>query len=144
MTKVEGIRTEWNAAPEAITANAKWLFPYLETFVWAVNSMVEHYVIEGVNFLPTQVAQLAAQYPIRAMFLGCSRMTPATLEQFPGRSRGYSGLPEEFRRQIANDIPLWSEFIRPQSESFGYPYIDTVNDFPKQLTQAESILTASL
>jgi hypothetical protein len=143
MTKVEGIKTEWNAAPEAITANAKWFFPYLETFVWGVNSMVEHYVIEGVDFLPTQVAELAAQYPIRTVFLGCSRMTPATLEQFPGRSQGYSGLPEEFRRQIANDVPLWSEFIRQQSESFGYPYIDTVNDFPKQLIQAESILTAS-
>ena len=85
VTKVEGMKTEWNAAPEAITANATWFFPYLERFVWGVNSMVEDYVIEGVDFLPTQAAQLAAQYPIRAVFLGCSSKTPATLEQFPGR-----------------------------------------------------------
>ena len=144
MTKVEGIRTEWNAAPKAITANAEWFFPYLEKLVWGVNSMVEHYVIEGVDFLPAQVAQLAAQYQTRAVFLGCSRMTPESLEQFPGRSRGYSNLPEAMRRRIAQDVPLWSEFIRQEAERFRYPYVDTANDFSKRLNQAESILTTIL
>ena len=133
MTKVEGKKTEWDASPRAITANAEWFFPYLEKFVWGVNSMVEYYVIEGVDFLPAQVAQLAAQYQIRAVFLGCSKMTLENLDQFPGRSRGYGGLPEEFRRQIVKDVPLWSEFIRQECESYGYPYIDTVNEFPQQL-----------
>ena len=71
-------------------------------------------------------------------------MTLENLDQFPGRSLGYSRLPEELRRQIARDVPLWSEFIRQQCESFSYPYIDTVNDFPRQLAHAESILTTSL
>ncbi|MGH9425563.1 MAG: hypothetical protein ACRD2L_04555 [Terriglobia bacterium] len=144
MTKVEGIKTEWNAAPKAITANAEWFFPYLEKLVWGVNSMVEHYVIEGVDFLPAQVAQLAAQYQTRAVFLGCSRMTPESLEQFPGRSRGYSNLPAAMRRRIAQDVPLWSEFIRQEAERFRYPYVDTANDFSKRLNQAESILTTIL
>jgi len=87
MTNVEGIKTDWNAAPVAVTANAEWFFPCLERFVWGVNSMAEHYVIEGVDFLPVQVAQLAAQYQVRAVFLGCSRMTPKDVEQFPGRSQ---------------------------------------------------------
>jgi len=110
MTNVAGIKTEWNATPAAITANAEWFFPYLERFVWGVNSMAEHYVIEGVDFLPAQVAQLAAQYQVRAVFLGRSSMTPEDVEQFPGRSRGYRGLPEAMRRQIAQYIPPWSEF----------------------------------
>jgi hypothetical protein len=55
----EGIKREWNAAPEAVTSTAEWFFPYLERFVWGVNSLAEHYVIEGVDFLPAQVAQLA-------------------------------------------------------------------------------------
>jgi hypothetical protein len=143
MTNVEGIKTEWNAAPEALTANAEWFFPYLERFVWGVCSMVEHYVIEGVDFLPAQVAQLAAQYQLRAVFLGRSRMTPEDVEQFPGRSPGYSNLPEAMRRQIAQDVPLWSEFIRQQAERFSYSYVDTASDFPDRLREAEALLTTT-
>jgi len=73
---------KWDAAPEAITASAEWFFPYLERFVWGVNSLTDHYVIEGVDFLPVQVAQLSTQYPIRTVFLGCSRLTLEDLTQF--------------------------------------------------------------
>ena len=111
----EGVKQEWDAHSAAIIANAEWFFPYLERFVWGVTSLAEHYVIEGVDFLPTQVAQLASQYQIRAMFLGCSRMTIESLDRFPGRSRGYSGLPEAMRRQIAQDVPRWSEFVRQEA-----------------------------
>ena len=87
--KEEGAKTEWNADPEAITANATWFFPYLERFIWGVTSMAEQYVIEGVDFLPAQVAQLAPQYQIRSVFLGCSNMTLDRFERFPGCSPGY-------------------------------------------------------
>src|SRR5581483_11768961 len=40
-----------------------------------VSSLADHYLIEGVDFLPAQVARLSAQYPIRAVFLGCSQLT---------------------------------------------------------------------
>jgi 2-phosphoglycerate kinase len=143
ITKVEGIKTEWDAAPEATTTNAEWFFPYLERFVWGVSSLADNYLIEGVDFLPAQVKQLSAQYPLQAVFLGCSTMTLEHFDRFPGRSRGYSGLPEELRRQFAKDVPVWSEFIRQECERFGYPYIDTVSDFPQKLAQAESLLTAS-
>jgi len=135
-----GIKTEWNAAIEAITANAEWFFPYLERFIWGVSSLAEGYVIEGVDFLPAQVAQLSTQYPIRSLFLGCSGMTLERFDQFPGRSRGYGSLPEEMRRQIVQDVPLWSEFIRQESEHFGYPYIDMTGDFARRLHEAEAVL----
>jgi hypothetical protein len=70
-------------------------------------------------------------------------MTLEHFDRFPGRSRGYSDLPEELRRQFANDVPLWSEFVRQECESYDYPYIDMVNIFSQQLVQAESILTGS-
>ena len=137
----KSIKAEWNATPEAIMTNAEWFFPYLERFIWRVTSQTENYLIEGVDFLPEQAKRLSDKYSIRTTFIGCSRMTLENLDQFPGRSHGYSRLPEELRRQIASDVPLWSEFIRQESENFGYPYIDTVNDFSKRLNQAESILT---
>src|SRR5688572_10010624 len=85
----EGVKTEWNATPEAITANANWFFPYLKRFVWGITSQAKNYVIEGVDFLPADVKRLSAQYQISTVFLGCSRMTLESLDQFPGRSPGY-------------------------------------------------------
>lgn len=137
----EGVKVEWNAAPEAIAAAAEWFFPYLERFAWGVSSLAESYVIEGVDFLPAQVAQLSAQHKIRSVFLGCSRMTLEQFDQFPGRSRGYAGLPEAVRRQIVRDVPPWSEFVRKEAERFGYAYIDVSDDFPARLREAEAALT---
>jgi hypothetical protein len=140
----EGVKVEWNAAPEAIAATAEWFFPYLERFVWGVSSLAENYVIEGVDFLPAQVVQLATQYHIRSVFLGCSKMTLERFDQFPGCSRGYSSLPEEVRRQIVLDVPLWSEFIRQESERYGHPYFDMIGDFAQRLNEADAMLTTGL
>ncbi len=141
---VAGIKVKWDAAPEAITANAEWFFPYLERFIWGVSSLADHYVIEGVDFLPAQVAQLSTQYPIRAVFLGCSRMTLEGLTRFPGCSRGYGSLPEALRRQIVQDVPRWSAFIRQEAERFGYAYVDMVSPFSQHLAEAESVLTTGV
>jgi hypothetical protein len=135
-----GVKTSWNATPEAIMANAEWFFPYLERFVWGVSSQAESYLIEGVDFLPAQAARLSDQYPIRSVFLGCSRMTLESFGQFPGHSPGYSHLGEERRRQIVRDVPLWSEFIWQECERFGCPYIDTAGDFHHRLYEAEMVL----
>jgi len=136
----EGVKTEWNAAPQVIAAVAEWFFPYLERFAFGVTSTAESYLIEGVDFLPAQVAQLSAQYPIHSVFLGRSPMTLGQLHQFPGLSRGYNSLPAAFQRQIVQDVPLWSEFVRQEAGRFGYPYVDMSDDFPSRLGEAETAL----
>jgi len=139
-----GVKAEWNADPEVIATHAQWFFPYLERFIWGIGSLADHYVLEGVDFLPAQVRELSRQYPIRAVFLGCSTMTLEGLTQFPGRSPQYSTLPEAFRRQIVQDVPRWSAFIRQEAERFGYAYVDMVNDFPQRLAEAERALTSGV
>jgi 2-phosphoglycerate kinase len=139
---VEGMKMKWDAAPEAIAAAAEWFFPSLERFVWGVNSMADDYVIEGVDFLPEHIMRLSAQYPLRSVFLGCSKMTLDRFDRFPGRSRGYSGLPTEMRSRFAQDIPQWSEFVLQEARRFGYPYIDMSDDFQLRLSEAEALLTA--
>ena len=113
-------------------------------FIWGVCSFADHYVIEGVDFLPAQVVQLSTQYPIRTVFLGCSRLTLEGLTQFPGRSKGYVNLPEERLRQIVEDVPRWSTFIRQEADRFGYVYVDMVDDFPQRLAEAEMVLTTGV
>ncbi|WP_420628867.1 hypothetical protein [Candidatus Leptofilum sp.] len=137
---VAGVKTEWNAKPEAIAATAEWFYPYLERFVWSVESLAADYVIEGVDFLPEQVARLSAQFQVRTLFLGCSKMTRKRFDQFPGRSRGYANLPEELKRQIVEDVPLWSAFVGQEAQKFGYPYVDTEDDFLARLVEAEGKL----
>jgi hypothetical protein len=138
--KDEGVKSEWNASPEAIAAAAEWFFPYLERFTWGVNSLAESYVIEGVDFLPAQVAQLSTQYQIRCVLLGCSKTTLEQFNQF-GNTHGYAYLPETMRRQIVQDVPLWSEFVRQEAERFGYAYFDMSKDFSSRLAAAEAALT---
>jgi hypothetical protein len=139
---VAGAKAEWDAAPEAIAAAAAWFFPCLERFSWGVSSMADGYVIEGVDFLPEQVVRLATLYPLRAVFLGCAQITPDRFDRFPGRSRGYAGLPTEVRRRFAQDVPQWSEFVRQEAGRFGCTYIDMSDDFPSRLSEAEVLLTA--
>lgn len=136
----QGVKTEWQATPTAIAANAEWFFPYLQRFVWGVSSQTERYVIEGVDFLPSQVAQLATHYQIRSVFLGCSQMNLTRFDQYPGKSRGYARLPQEMRQQMVSDIPLWSQYIQQETIQFGYPYVDMTGEFPSRLAEAEAIL----
>jgi hypothetical protein len=139
--KVEGIKTRWDASAGAIRADAEWFFPCLERFVWGASSLAQDYVIEGVDFLPEHVLRLSARFPLRAAFLGCSSMTLAQFDLYPGRSRGYSDLPEAMRRQIVEDVPLWSEFIRQECERTGQPYVDMSGDFAQRMEEAEALLT---
>ena len=141
--EVEGVPNEWNADPEAIIATADWFFPCLEQFIWSVSSLAEHYIIEGVNFLPTHVKTLSEKYPVRTVFLGCANLTLERFDQFPGHSKGYAQLPEKMRRRIVHDVPLWSNFIQKEAIAFNYPYIDTSDNFSQRLNEAETTLTSS-
>ncbi|MEZ4619199.1 MAG: hypothetical protein R2867_27315 [Caldilineaceae bacterium] len=56
--EVAGAPTEGNAAPRSLPSGRYGSF-LLRTLCLGASSFAEHYVIEGVDFLPAQVAQLA-------------------------------------------------------------------------------------
>jgi len=136
----DGIKTEWNASPEAITHDAEWFFPYLERFVWRLSSHTDSYLIEGVDFLPLNISKLSSHYAIKSVFLGNSNMTLDRFDHFPGHSPGYATLPKKVRQQFVNDIPHWSEFVRQEALRFNYPYVDTHDEFSSRLDEAETLL----
>lgn len=141
---VVGVKNEWDASREAIASHAEWFYPYLQRLTWSVNSLADHYVIEGVGILPKQVKQLSEEYKLRAVFLGNSQMTVERLDAYPGRSRGYAELPIELKYQIATDVPQWSEYVAQEAEAYGYGYVDTGADFERQLQRAEAMLLAEV
>ncbi len=131
----------WDANPDAITHTCDVFLPYLERFMKGVASMAENYVIEGVDFLPGQIGALDERIELSAVFLGRSRMTLEQVNQFPGKSPGYAALPEALRRQIANDVPAWSDWIAAQANDSGYPYVDmALGDFASRLEEASAVL----
>jgi hypothetical protein len=138
--QVPGVSTSWDASPEAIRRNAEWFYPSLERFAFGAQSTAESYVIEGVGFLPDQVVRLGQRFALKAVFLGCTQMNLERFDRFPGRSRGYAGLPEEMRRQFAEDVPSWSEFIRQEAERWSRAYVDMSMDFEERLLEAEKFL----
>lgn len=140
--KEDGIKTEWNAAPEAISNDAEWFFPYLERFVWRLTSHTENYLIEGVDFLPVHINKLSNQYAVKSVFLGNSNMTLDQFDHFPGHTHGYSNLPEDVRQQYVNDIPHWSDYVRQEAIHFNYPFVDMYDDFSSRLVEAETLLTS--
>ena len=106
----------WSANLREIADAADRFFPYLERFIWGVNSMADAYVIEGVDFLPSQVSELSKAFALRAVFLGRSTITLDQLDRFPGKSPGYAGLPRSMRTQIAKDVPGWSDWIEGEAQ----------------------------
>lgn len=141
LVKVEGGES-WDASPEAITRVADAFFPSLERFVHGIGSFADDYLIEGVHFLPRHVTALAQRGAVRSVFIGSSQLTLERFEQFPGRSRGYAALPPDFKRQIVQDVPRWSQFIAGEAAAAGCPYVDTSGDFAAQLAEAERLLCA--
>jgi hypothetical protein len=75
--------------------------------------------------------------------LGRSTLTLEQFDAFPGRSRGYAGLPLEMRRQIVRDVPSWSELITREATAEGLSYVDTSEDFSQRLKEAETVLTGN-
>ncbi len=114
---VEGGPAVWEWDPQTIAASAEWFYPFLERYVWGLNPIADHYLIGGVDFLPRQASLLAEKFPLRSVFLGCLEMDFALFDRYPGRSRGYAGLPESTRRHLVGMIPEWSAFMRSEAES---------------------------
>ena len=138
--EVSKVKQTWDASPDAIITNADWFFPCLQRFVRGANDLSEDYIIEGVDILPKQASELAASYPIRALFIGNSHMTLDKLSRFPGCSKGYAFLPDETKTQIVHDVPQWSRFIQGEAQKYNFHYIDTAEQFNNKLEQAIEFL----
>jgi hypothetical protein len=131
---------DWDASIESINSNSERFYPFFERFIWAVQSQTENYVVEGVDFLPVHVSRIMARWNVSAVFLGRSKMTIDEFDQYPGKSPGYANLPKELRKQIADDIPVWSNLLKTEADRFHFPYIDMSTNFIQSLEEAESVL----
>jgi hypothetical protein len=130
---------EWGDVT-GIARHAERFFPYLERFTWGVASLRSPYVIEGVDFLPEQVTDLAKRFAVRSVFLGNSRMTATLLGTHLGRQPWLAGTLPEQLQSMAGHVVDHTKLIERECARFGLVFIDVADDFDRRSREAAAIL----
>jgi hypothetical protein len=123
-----------------VPRHAERFFPYLERFVWGVASLKAAHVIEGVDFMPEQIAQLGQRFGVRSVFIGNSGMTARLLETHLGRQPWLAGTSPEQFRLMAGHIVQHSTLIKSECARLGLPFVDMADDFDKRSREAAALL----
>jgi len=130
---------EWGDV-SGIPQHAERFFPYLERFMWGVASLRSPYVIEGVDFLPEQAADLANKFAVRSVFLGNSTMTATLLGTQLGRQPWLAGTSPEQLRSMAGHVVDHTKLIERECARFGLAFVDVADDFDLRSREAAAIL----
>jgi len=130
---------EWGD-PGGIPTHAERFFPYLDRLVWGVASLAAPYVIEGVDFLPTQAAELQRKFAIRSVFLGNTQMTDAVLGTHFGRQPWLAGTSPEQLRSMATHIVSHTALIQRECARLGIAFVDMAGDFEQRSLEAAALL----
>jgi hypothetical protein len=95
------------------------VLPLPRTLHWGVASLRSPYVIEGVDFLPEQVTDLAKRFAVRSVFLGNSRMTATLLGTHLGRQPWLAGTLPEQLQSMAGHVVDHTKLIERECARFG-------------------------
>jgi hypothetical protein len=125
---------------DGIPAHAERFFPYLERLTWGIASLAAPYVIEGVDFLPAQAAELQTRFAIRSVFLGNTRMTATRLGTHLGRQPWLAGTSPEQLRSMAGHIVDHTALIDRECARLGLAFIDMAGDFDQRSLEAAAVL----
>jgi hypothetical protein len=120
-------------------------FPHLRQAALVLNVQLPNALIEGVGFLPRNVAALRQQLPtgVRACFLGRSSATDDALFGHATDHRLYEHLSSEGRDRLAARIVAWSGAIERECAEAALPYVDlALAGFEPGLAQAHERLLA--
>ena len=134
-------RIDWGNV-DTITAHTERFFPYLERFIWGVTSLRAPYVIEGVDFLPAQAAQLAQRFGVRSVFLGDSEMTAARLQANLGRQPWLAGASPERFQEMADHVVAHTTLVKRECARLGLRFVDMAGDFEQRLREAAALLAS--
>lgn len=115
-------------------------FPFFERTVESCAYLAEHYVIEGVGFLPRHVARLSDHLDLRVVFVGQSHVEVADILEHEGRNLWHRNLDDETLARVPRWIEEWSAEIEAECATFGSPYVDLTSDFAAGHARAERLL----
>ena len=124
---------------DAARAHADRFFPFLDAFVSEYDLPNRRFVVEGVEFLPQQAAQLGMARSLRCCFLGLSECSVDALELDGAGNWMWDTAPTE-RPGIAADIVELSRWLQAECDQLGLPFVDMVGDRTVALERAYAVL----
>jgi hypothetical protein len=125
-----GIRVgKWETIPAQF-------FPYLKEFVRSMTWTLPSYLIEGDSFFPEHIKMLQEEFPIKAVFLGTSKVSLEEIKGFAKHDDWVSGLPEEEQKKLPAELVSMSEMFESESEKYGVSYFDMSENREQKLEEA--------
>jgi hypothetical protein len=125
---------------DAARAHADRFFPFLDAFVSEYDFPDRRFVIEGVEFLPQQAAELGAARSARSCFLGLSECSVDALELEPAPGNWIWDAAPTDRPGIAADIVGLSRWLKAECGRLDLLFLDMVGDRTVALERAYAIL----
>lgn len=125
---------------DAARAHADQFFPFLDAFVSEYDYPDRRYVVEGVEFLPQQAAQLVMARSARCCFLGLSECTVDALESEPEDDNWIWDAEPAERAGIAADIVELSRWLQAECDRLGLQFVDMAGDRTAALERAYTVL----
>jgi hypothetical protein len=111
-------------------------FPYVRDAVLSSAYVEGDYIIEGVDFLPRHVRELAVETPITSCFLGLSSPDLAAIDAHSGRMDYQKHVPPDVRDGFAAWIASWTATVRAECQDLGLPFFDLAGDYEAQAARA--------
>ena len=124
---------------DAARAHADRFYPFLDAFVSEYDFPDRRFVVEGVEFLPQQAAQLGMAHGRQCCFLGLSECSVRGLELEGAGNWIWDVTPAE-RSGIAADIVELSQWLQAECGRLGVPFVDMVGDRTTALERAYAVL----
>lgn len=130
--------------PDAHAVYARRFFPFLEALAVACDADADAYVIEGVEFLPEQVAALRGRLDVRACFVGASDVTLAQLEEHSATDSWiFTELSAPERAKLPEQIVACSRFVADECAAHGIAYVDLACGYDAATQEVLRVLRAS-
>jgi hypothetical protein len=100
-------------------------------------------MIEGVGFMPSQVAGLPASIERRACFVGMSTVNAADIDIHTGANDWHRGLSDEDAGRLPSWIGEWSRIIERECQVHAIPYVDLSGDWRAGAVRVATVLGAA-
>jgi 2-phosphoglycerate kinase len=122
---------------------ADHFYPYVRDAVLSSAYVEGDYILEGVDFLPRHVRDLAAETPVAGCFLGLSAPDLALIDAHAGRMDYQKHESPAVREGFPAWIAAWTAEVQTECRTLGLPFFDLAGDYETQADRALQVLAAA-
>lgn len=111
-------------------------FPFLRKFVDHAVQTLPNYVIEGDSFFPAHAAALMKDFPVKACFLGMTKMNLADIKKYTEHNNWIDSVPQAVQETIPAKLVQDSAMFASEAKRLRIPYFDLTENRKENLEAA--------